>query len=289
MMSNGVTLRDRYGDFVADLCDDLDLTIDASDAVTSSEKRRSPVKDADRRLFDEIVLSREEEQRIDAMSKEELVALFKGRESKKRKERRRGHLERLLKMDCFIGLKYTLEAHDWDLSSGHLRVGSFGLVYPSLKALNDVYLGQIGADRFIDKLQKEINSELQGSVHSLNNSPYSNIFYMNHKGGYFLLDLKRFSEAHDIPETTDLEAAENILKTKLKSIQWTATELLKEEIEVRIRELIGEENDKRRRLHFFASQDTGLDFVEVQEKDSIDRCGPSGKCVLRIRSGCGIC
>lgn len=195
--------------------------------------RRDPVRDADRFLYDDLMRGRREQLQLsddveDVPTKGELRGILSSQ------------LGKILRMDPFVGLKHAVKEGGWDLHSEHVRIGSFGLVYPSVKALNDVYLGQIGTDSFMVKVKALINAKLGGN----GGEGPSDIFYTNFKGGSFLLDLERFASAHGVP----VDSAVSKLKEVLKDLQIEITAVLQEEIDRRVIELTSEQLARKKRI-----------------------------------------
>lgn len=219
--------------------------------------RRDPVHKADRLLYTDLMKAREDdlfliEESDDADTKERLKGIL------------RKQLTGLLKADPFVGLKSALEDSDWDLNSEDVRIGSFGLIYPSLKALNDVYLGQINADNFMIKVQELIKDKLGGD-----SAPRTSvdIFYMNSKGGSFLFDLRKFAVAHGVERPVAIQK----LKEVLKDLQTDITAILQAEIQSRMLELTSEEHAREARiLELDESHGSGESFDVADEKSKLE-------------------
>lgn len=195
--------------------------------------RRDPVRDADRFLYGDLMRGRKEQLQLSddgesALSEEALRDIL------------RSQLGKILRMDPFVGLKHAVKEGNWDLNGEHVRIGSFGLVYPSVKALNDVYLGQIGTDNFMAKVKALISARLGGN----GGEGPSNIFYTNFKGGSFLLDLEKFASVHGVP----VDSAVSKLKEVLKDLQIEITAVLQEEIDRRVIELTSEQLARKKRI-----------------------------------------
>lgn len=213
--------------------DPVDTDLSRPRLTSSTRLRRDPVHKADRALHGDLMEARKgslflEEESDGAGSKEQLRGMLEKQ------------LERLLRMDPFIGLKHAVKEGEWDLSSEDVRIGSFGLVYPSLKALNDVYLGPIDTDHFMEEIQRLISEKLSGDT---SEKPID-IFYKNSKSGSFLLDLGKFASAYGIPKTDAIPK----LKEVLKDLQTDITAELQRAIGNRMMELTSEQDAREARI-----------------------------------------
>ncbi len=258
MVSDGGTLSGRYeclkDPLVREFCGEDSVVGESGEFRVSNGYQRDPLRADGRRIFDKVIHLRKEDKEIEETEDPDRL-----------REILRDHKEQLLKMDPFLGLKHALERGGWDTESEHLRIGSFGLVYPSLKALNDIYLGHTAADRYIARLQDLIEDELGKGAHS-------EIFYMNHKGGCFLLDLDRFAMFQGLDIQGNPGKVELLLKDKLKLLQRSATDILKSEIEERIKQLVTELYLKEtREQQLIAIGEERRNMSEEEELDTISR------------------
>ena len=88
--------------------------------------------------------------------------------------------KRILGLDPLIALKTALDGHEtFNIQSPGLRIGSFKLVYPTIKSLNDLYLDPIMVDDFVRKLHVTIKDTFQDSVEILYEKPTQSSFILD--------------------------------------------------------------------------------------------------------------
>lgn len=138
------------------------------------------------------------------------------------------YADALEKMNPYVALRYQLEHGGWDLSSPHFRVGAFKLIYPTLKSLNDTFLGKAAADVYLERLSELIYSHFgtqDGCV----------VFAMKGKSGHFLFDLQKYAQSRGMT----MDAALRNFAHTLKFIQEEATSILRDILGAKFAELIG--------------------------------------------------
>lgn len=119
----------------------------------------------------------------------------------------------LSNLDALIPLLRILKEKEWNLNDGDKRIGAYRLVSPTIKDLNDYYLGPNQTDDYIDELHVKIQ-EILGQ----NNA---SVLKSHFKGGVFIVDVDRIDE-DEANGHTSIE----ILEGKLGLIQKVAQEVL---------------------------------------------------------------
>lgn len=147
----------------------------------TSERRAldEPAKQLKRRLFDEIAA------RIHRYSHDPLAKNEQGEyitSDEKIRQFLAQEIEELRKLDPLIPLLHELEEkyQDKPVEPDRLQVVSYKIVNPSIKALNDIYLGPNQTDDYTADLHKAIDKELSAHQAKLLNTYF--------KGGVFFVD-----------------------------------------------------------------------------------------------------
>ncbi len=175
------------------------------------ERRSSfPGMEAHRRLFAKIerIIRRYS---IDPLATtEEGAYVIDGTTVKKMLEQ---EVRELSNLDALIPLLRILKEKEWNLNEGDKRIGAYRLVSPTIKDLNDYYLGPNQTDDYIEELHQKIE-EILGQ----NNA---RVLKSHFKGGVFIIDADRIDRAEE-DERGNIE----VLEEKLGEIQKVAREVL---------------------------------------------------------------
>jgi|GEM_PF-2904048 len=128
----------------------------------------------------------------------------------------------LTNRDPLIPLTMALKKAEWDPSVGDMRIGANRFISPSIKDLNDIYLGPNNTDNFIDELQQEIEKILGENK--------AKVLQSHFKGGSFIIDLEKI-------ETAEGQEKVAALKERLNLFQETARKKLLKHLNLRKKEL----------------------------------------------------
>jgi len=168
-----------------------------------------------------------------------------------------GEIEQLRNSDPFITLLERLQASESDqerfidVENHDIRVGCYKLSNPSLKDLNDKYLGETNTNAFIAELHNALKNHLKGNA---------DILQTFFKGGYFLMD---FGDRSHIP--ADEKERDDIidnLRIKLWEFQDIANEILKKHIGKKITEYTGDKKNEKEGV--IAKSKAWKDYLKAQ-------------------------
>lgn len=119
----------------------------------------------------------------------------------------------LSNLDALIPLLRILKEKEWNLNDGDKRIGAYRLVSPTIKDLNDYYLGPNQTDDYIEELHQKIR-EILGQSNA-------RVLKWHFKGGVFIIDADKIDRSEE-DERGNIE----VLEEKLGEIQKIAREVL---------------------------------------------------------------
>lgn len=185
----------------------------ATEEIQKSPERRStaPREQLCRRLFDRYwkIIRRYSTDTQD-LRHEQITSLLKE------------EVDELSSQDALISLLLHKKEGKLQIENDNIQIGVYRLVYPSIKQLNDTYLGPNQTDDFIDELNKSINGKLaRNSGHKLNT---------NFKRGVFVMNFTDLVNGSGRP-------AEEVLSERVAEIQGDAQRILEKHIGIRIESL----------------------------------------------------
>lgn len=122
-------------------------------------------------------------------------------------------IKELGNLDALIPLLRILRENEWNLNEGDKRIGAYRLVSPTIKELNDYYLGPNQTDDYVDEIHQKIEQIL--GEHN------AKVLKSHFKGGIFIIDVARIE--HDEPNG---HSNIDVLELKLGEIQRVAKEVL---------------------------------------------------------------
>ncbi len=126
-----------------------------------------------------------------------------------------GEIDELSNADALIPLLRILKGEEWNLHEGDKRIGAYRLVSPTIKQLNDYYLGPNQTDDYIEELHLKIE-EILGQ----NNAK---VLKSHFKGGIFIIDVDRIDGTGNDDHK---KAKVDVLEEKLGEIQQVARDVL---------------------------------------------------------------
>lgn len=156
-------------------------------------------------------------------------------------------MKELENLDALIPLLRILRENEWNLNEGDKRIGAYRLVSPTIKELNDYYLGPNQTDDYVDELHQKIQQIL--GEHN------AKVLKSHFKGGIFIIDVARIE--HDEPNG---HSNIDVLELKLGEIQKVAKEVLLSHMKKRRQHLEKKQVQKsmeRLRLSLGESGETG--------------------------------
>lgn len=156
-------------------------------------------------------------------------------------------VKELENLDALIPLLRILRENEWNLNEGDKRIGAYRLVSPTIKELNDYYLGPNQTDDYVDELHQKIQQIL--GEHN------AKVLKSHFKGGIFIIDVARIE--HDEPNG---HSNIDVLELKLGEIQKVAKEVLLSHMKKRRQHLEKKQVQKsmeRLRLSLGESGETG--------------------------------
>lgn len=125
-------------------------------------------------------------------------------------------IDELNNADALIPLLRILKEEEWNLHEGDKRIGAYRLVSPTIKQLNDYYLGPNQTDDYIEELHQKIE-EILGQSNA-------KVLKSHFKGGIFIIDVARIDGTGSGDDHQ--KAKIDVLEEKLGEIQQVAKEVL---------------------------------------------------------------
>ncbi len=165
----------------------------------------------------------------------------------------KGKLQELSNLDALIPLLKMLKEKEWNLNDGDKRIGSYRLVSPTIKELNDYYLGPNQTDDYIEELHQKIQEVL-----GQNNA---RVLKSHFKGGVFIIDVARI-EHDEVNGFSNIE----VLEKKLGELQRIAEEVLLKHLKKR-RLLLEKKHAGKSQERFYASQKNETEGNTTQETE----------------------
>jgi hypothetical protein len=193
------------------------------------------------------------------------------------KEYLAAEIEELLTRDALTCLLLALKKEK-NLNERFLKVGSYRLVFPTLRQLNNLYLGPIQTNDFLADMHHAMKENL--TKHN------AIILHTHSKGGSFLID---FTNGAPVPE----EIPMNNMESKLANVEISARQILNNHITTRLEHLyrkINNENGQEileniLRLTDLQQQlETGLKSVQIALGFESVRSTDPNQCFWAIRN-----
>jgi len=221
MSSTSSTIRPQQGDIspfelMESLCVKGNLPNPEFDEPKIEQRSIFPGSDAQRRLFAKIegILRRYSINPLTKDESGEYVTDIDTVRSFLKKE-----ISDLSEVDALIPLLRLLKEKEWNLNEGDKRVGAYRIITPTVKDLNDVYLGPNQTDDYIQELHHAIKNILQAQ-----DAP---VIKSHFKGGVFIIDVDKI-------ETDANQSKIDTLELKLGEIQKAAKEVLLSQLNKRV-------------------------------------------------------
>lgn len=158
--------------------------------------------------------------------------------------------EDLKRQDPLIKLLTLIQSGSVDPLNDDVRIGSYRLVSPSIKHLNDLYLGPNQTDDLVyEDLNKSIEEQLGQNTGEMISS--------NFKGGVFVMNFSQLRNGSG-------RSAEEVLDAKIEEIHQRAKALLRRHIDARLQALDRRRMDITEKMSIEAADDVAANSLYAQ-------------------------